>query len=286
MKKTFLMAAFAALAMVFATSCEKEDTDTEDTGNYPESLVGYWIPVDANQGGDSYIMIGETNNGKAECTVHIEGAPVDPMLGYVTYDAKTGAGTFELDAATAERLPELVVKVQAKDKDLMSVSRSLDGGKQFMSADFKRVEKPNNGGNENGGENGGENGNGDTVANSWPETPLGNYTAYAENNIGDSVHYGAMIREEDGVYKLYIWAQDEDNFDEYVFVIEYDPATGNVNATLTEVGESNEYLEEYIPYIMTVMQFINEDSFFIQVAFRDMVPLEATFERFDAAGKK
>ena len=276
MKKTFLMAAFAALAMVFTTSCNKED-DTEDTGNYPESLQGYWIPVDLNEGGNSYITIGQAISGKAECSVHIEGASIDIMTGYVTYDAKTGAGAFELDAATARELPTLVVKLQAKDKDLLTVSRSLDGGQHFMSADFKRVEKPSNGGENQGGQQG------DTTINrTWPVEPIGHYVANYDSN-----YYNAMIGSEDtlgeGIYTIEIWNLDEDG--KFEGTITYDANTGKITANLTSLPDRYAQYQALLQSNMITIEFIDEDTFIFKIVAMGRTMIDMTFYRNNPAGK-
>lgn len=276
MKKTFLMAAFAALAMVFTTSCNKED-DTEDTGNYPESLQGYWIPVDLNEGGNSYITIGQAISGKAECSVHIEGAPIDIMTGYVTYDAKTGAGAFELDAATARELPTLVVKLQAKDKDLLTVSRSLDGGQHFMSADFKRVEKPDNGGENQGGQQG------DTIINrTWPVEPIGHFIGMRDSN-----YYYAMIGEDsnevDNIYTIEIWNNDEDGA--FEGTITYNAETGAISADLQSLPDRYAQYQALLQSNMITIEFVDEDTFIFRIAAMGRTMIDMTFNRWNPAGK-
>ena len=278
MKKTFLMAAFAALAMVFTTSCNKED-DTEDTGNYPESLTGYWVPVNLD-GGNSYIMIEQTISGKAACSVHIDETPVDLMTGYVTYDAKTGAGAFELNQATAELLApygSLVVKLQAKDKDLLTVSRSLDGGQHFMSEDFKRVEKPSNGGENQGGQQG------DTTINrTWPVEPIGHYVANYDSN-----YYNAMIGSEDtlgeGIYTIEIWNLDEDG--KFEGTITYDANTGKITANLTSLPDRYAQYQALLQSNMITIEFIDEDTFIFKIVAMGRTMIDMTFYRNNPAGK-
>ena len=282
MKKRFLMAALAALAMVFATSCEKDET--EDSGNYPEDLAGHWIPASEEDSKD-FFEVGATVNGTADIVAHIEESNILAFTGTLKYNPQTGKGTVSIDPSMLQLVPTLAISLQAKDKDLVTLSVSIDGTK-MINNDFKRVPKPDPNTPDDGdtnGNNGGENGDNDRGDNdrTWPESPVGTYTSTDDNGLTWYTVIRAGSQTTAGqVYILEI-SNDETNGN-YRGSMTYDATSGDISISVESLPEEKQSYSNLVSMTEVVMQFTTFDSFNILVRIMGVELISLDFTRSNA----
>ena len=146
--KKLLMVAFAATALLCATSCTKDDDDT--VNGWPDNLTGVWTPEDGNL--TALITIQAPNaNGVSnfEAKLPLMNLPVTDINSKVTYDENTGKGTvpeatFELSTDLLAMMgetenPIFVIEVQGVGANKINVKIRIKGKEQHLfSKNFKR----------------------------------------------------------------------------------------------------------------------------------------------------
>ncbi|MBQ7279364.1 MAG: hypothetical protein IJR13_01390 [Bacteroidales bacterium] len=147
--KKILMLAFAATALLCATSCTKDDDDSGD-GNYPENLTGVWTPEDEAITAAIAVQAPDAAGvSEFEAKLPLMNLPVTEINSTVTYDATTGIGTvpeqtFELSSELLAMLqttgnPVFVIEIKGIGANKINVKLRIKGEENTLfSKNFKR----------------------------------------------------------------------------------------------------------------------------------------------------